>query len=240
MAMVKCPECGKDISSKADKCLNCGYNVMEYFEKLENEQREREEYNHRIESIKIPPKHRVSWYIFCESMGFIILLAIWTSYMSPKPPKSNEVIFSLVICVLFSVVFPILIYRAETKRYKKIQADINGYKMQQVKLQVEYENLRENKQQIVPLKCITCGSKNISVSFQAIEGKSETISEIRKKSVITRTGNKAGRIGMIMATGGLWTIIPKKSDYKEVQKEKTNIKQIKMAICQNCGYSWKL
>lgn len=236
MAMVKCPECGRDISSKADKCLNCGYSVMEHFEKLENEQKEREEYNRRIERVKLPPKHRAVWYIYCESMGFIVLLAIWASYMSPKPPERNELIFCLVIFALFSIVLPILIYRAETKRYIRIQANIDGYKKQQI----EYEKLLENKQQIVLLKCITCGSKNISVSFQAIEGKSETISEIRKKNVVTRIGNKAGRVGMIMATGGLWAIIPKKSNYKEIQKEKTNIKQIKMAVCQNCGYSWKL
>lgn len=236
MAMVKCPECGRDISSKADKCLNCGYSVMEHFEKLENEQKEREKYNQRIERVKLPPKHMAVWYIYCESMGFIVLLAIWASYMSPKPPERNELIFCLVICALFSIILPILIYRAETKRYKRIQANIDGYKKQQI----EYEKLLENKQQIAPLKCITCGSKNISVSFQAIEGKSETISEIRKKNVVTRIGNKAGRVGMIMATGGLWAIIPKKSNYKEIQKEKTNIKQIKMAVCQNCGYSWKL
>ena len=27
MAMIKCPECGKDISDKADKCPNCGYPI---------------------------------------------------------------------------------------------------------------------------------------------------------------------------------------------------------------------
>ena len=25
MALVKCPECGKEISDKADSCPNCGY-----------------------------------------------------------------------------------------------------------------------------------------------------------------------------------------------------------------------
>lgn len=30
MALIKCPECGKEISDKADKCPNCGY----FFEKM--------------------------------------------------------------------------------------------------------------------------------------------------------------------------------------------------------------
>lgn len=25
MALIKCPECGKEISDKSDKCVNCGY-----------------------------------------------------------------------------------------------------------------------------------------------------------------------------------------------------------------------
>ena len=31
MALIKCPECGKEISDKADKCINCGYplNLLE-------------------------------------------------------------------------------------------------------------------------------------------------------------------------------------------------------------------
>ena len=25
MALIKCPECGKEISDKSDKCIHCGY-----------------------------------------------------------------------------------------------------------------------------------------------------------------------------------------------------------------------
>lgn len=25
MALIKCPECGKEVSDKAEKCINCGY-----------------------------------------------------------------------------------------------------------------------------------------------------------------------------------------------------------------------
>lgn len=34
MALIKCPECGKDnISDVAESCPNCGYRVKEHFEK---------------------------------------------------------------------------------------------------------------------------------------------------------------------------------------------------------------
>lgn len=30
MALIKCPECGKEISDKARECINCGYPIKEY------------------------------------------------------------------------------------------------------------------------------------------------------------------------------------------------------------------
>ena len=27
MALIKCPECGKDVSSEAIQCLNCGFKI---------------------------------------------------------------------------------------------------------------------------------------------------------------------------------------------------------------------
>ena len=30
MALIKCPECGKEISDKAVACVNCGYPIREF------------------------------------------------------------------------------------------------------------------------------------------------------------------------------------------------------------------
>lgn len=30
MALIKCPECGKDVSDKSDVCIHCGYPLKEY------------------------------------------------------------------------------------------------------------------------------------------------------------------------------------------------------------------
>lgn len=88
--------------------------------------------------------------------------------------------------------------------------------------------------------CPKCNGENIEYTFIETEHKSKGCAETRKKSVVTRTGNKAGRAGMILATGGLWALTPKKSKYNEKQKEKTTISNQKMAICQDCGHSWKV
>ena len=38
MALINCPECGKEnVSDSANSCPNCGYNIKEHFEKLNRE-----------------------------------------------------------------------------------------------------------------------------------------------------------------------------------------------------------
>ena len=37
MSLIKCPECGKEISEKANVCINCGYPISEYVEELKKE-----------------------------------------------------------------------------------------------------------------------------------------------------------------------------------------------------------
>ena len=31
MALIKCPECGKEISDKAEICVNCGINMFLFY-----------------------------------------------------------------------------------------------------------------------------------------------------------------------------------------------------------------
>ena len=38
MALVKCPECGNEVSDQASMCPNCGYNVQEHFKKIKQEE----------------------------------------------------------------------------------------------------------------------------------------------------------------------------------------------------------
>jgi hypothetical protein len=53
MALVKCPECGKEnVSDSAEACPVCGYPIKAYYEKIkieENEKREKEKVDHELE-----------------------------------------------------------------------------------------------------------------------------------------------------------------------------------------------
>ena len=90
------------------------------------------------------------------------------------------------------------------------------------------------------MRCPCCGGNNINITIDSIGETNTGKSETRKKSIVTRAGNSMGRAGMIVATGGLWALTPKKSKYVTKGKGHTNYIQRKIAICQQCGNSWQL
>ncbi len=88
--------------------------------------------------------------------------------------------------------------------------------------------------------CARCGSDNLAFSVQYGQQIIGATSEVRKKSIISRAGNDIGRAGMILATGGLWALTPKRSKYKETITINTRETKHKIAVCQDCGYSWEM
>lgn len=88
--------------------------------------------------------------------------------------------------------------------------------------------------------CPYCGRYNIQYTTQIINEVIGSTRETRKKGAITRAGNSIGRAGMMLATGGLWALTPKRSKYKEIEKVKTRNIQITVGVCQDCGYSWEV
>lgn len=52
MALIKCPECGKQVSNKAEACIHCGYkfeNVLDLLGFVDRQRKVREEAFRRIE-----------------------------------------------------------------------------------------------------------------------------------------------------------------------------------------------
>lgn len=37
MALIKCPECGKDVSDTADVCMNCGFSIRKWMKRRRKE-----------------------------------------------------------------------------------------------------------------------------------------------------------------------------------------------------------
>lgn len=147
--LIKCPECGNDVSDFAEQCIHCGFPLKK----------------HRREYFDVPE--------YKESL--------WT--------KTGR-----FLCDIFL-------------------------------------KLSNNT-------CARCNSHNINMTYETMGEVHTGRVEARKKSIVTRAGNKAGRAGMIMATGGLWALTPKKSKYNDVYKERVRYEQRKIYTCMNCGYVW--
>ena len=69
MPLIKCPDCGRQVSSLADVCPNCGYP----FAKLREEAARKEESRKRAEFLANPPKPR------CEACQYYSKILEWDS-----------------------------------------------------------------------------------------------------------------------------------------------------------------
>lgn len=49
MSLINCPECGKEISDKADICIGCGFPIKEYLNKTEEEKAKKERQEKELE-----------------------------------------------------------------------------------------------------------------------------------------------------------------------------------------------
>ena len=52
MGLIKCPECGKEVSDKSTTCVNCGYPILDYVCDLEREKAEQLKQEQKKEELK--------------------------------------------------------------------------------------------------------------------------------------------------------------------------------------------
>lgn len=89
--------------------------------------------------------------------------------------------------------------------------------------------------------CMKCLGTNIQFAFVTTSETSTGTIESKKRSLAERTVNKTGRGLANMATMGLYgAVTPKKGKYKEYTSSTTTVHSQKMALCQDCGNSWKV
>lgn len=82
MALIKCPECGKEISSKSKACIHCGYPISEDYELLQiaNQQEELENQIPNFDHDKICPVCKAQMFeyekdrgvVACQVCGYVI------------------------------------------------------------------------------------------------------------------------------------------------------------------------
>ncbi len=188
MALIKCPECGKNVSEKVEFCPHCGYNVQKYYQEIEEAKEKRKKYlaqkeleeRCKITSLK-PTKPKFYLEIFPVLAGvFLICYGIVIGHDYYKI-KSWIMILSGIVWLLLAVYLiykKISTYNKLMSEYELAQADYNAYydmKQKQRKEEREkYEREELNRQIELSknAKCPYCNSHNttkISVTSKAVD-----------------------------------------------------------------------
>lgn len=155
MALVKCPECGREnVSDNAESCPDCGYGIRTYFEKKKDEENRKEELVRKLNSIPMPrepekpfanlgAKIIIGFFVFEAILG-IIVDGNW---------------FLTIVCIgIIFMFFGIEYsnYNKELEKYKNAKEDFERYKKEELKRQ----QLAQVKEALKP-RCPQCGSTNI-------------------------------------------------------------------------------
>lgn len=203
MALIKCPECGREnISDVAESCPSCGYRVKEHFEKkiaerenyesqlkqvIEDKQRElfeRQKLEQRINSVPMPKKPVVN-------KGFIVFVLIaivffsWVMLYVPETPNVVGWVMMICIFVVASVIMYCPVYFEQKKRYKFVQENFAEYQ----RLVIEEQDARnkraekERREQKIP-RCPHCNSSEF-----------EKITTVDRMLSVGMVGLASGKIG---------------------------------------------
>ena len=175
MALVKCPECGKEnVSDSADTCPNCGFGIKNYFEKKKQTELNRRRYEEKLKNIPKPEVPSFSWETFW-TVGWFGFLGF---------------IFGPVVgftALLFFGIIAYLIARSDYKealeKYQLAMTDFEKYKRQEL-MEEQIRETRKAAEEAAKPRCPQCNSTNI-----------EKISTVNRATSIAMTGLASNKIG---------------------------------------------
>lgn len=115
MALVKCPECGKEISDKASVCINCGYPISEPTEPQKTED------DHCVCSESYQPTNNGS-----EEKTFSSEIRK-TNYVEEKHPIWKRWWFLILMCIFIPPVGLCLLWISKKPRYALVRIIITVF-----------------------------------------------------------------------------------------------------------------
>ncbi len=184
MALMKCPECGKEnVSDTSSTCPECGYNIQKYLQELREKEQDEKEFQYILSTIEIPevhePKEPDSYVpgVIGSVIAYLFLLACIVI--------ADGGSFAIGLVTLLYIAFLVLLYvsienekkeftkalieyQEKLKENEEIRNNIEQYRMdkakeilEQKKLERFLEELRAERNR--KLHCPKCGSENIGV-----------------------------------------------------------------------------
>lgn len=148
MALIKCPECGKEISDKASVCINCGYPISEHVEEIKREEEQKKIDQLRNQQEAEKSKHTRCMYCgvdavgedgYCESCGAYQSAnsdkqaktfsseARKTNYAAEKPKFFERGLFLTFMCIFIPPVGLCLLWVAKKPKYAPARTTLSVF-----------------------------------------------------------------------------------------------------------------
>ena len=195
MALVNCPECGREnVSDTADTCPACGYNIKAHYNKIkkiakkkEDELRAKERMEATIEKwadeVKMPEKPKREFRILCYMGVFLVaffLLSLWG--------KSTLGFIGVGIFVVFFFIPYTVCFNNDLHKYQSdlenAKKDFRAYQLEKARARWETAQYRPAAPDPSAPRCPHCGSTNI-----------ERISTLDRAISVEMVGLASGKIG---------------------------------------------
>ena len=210
MALIKCPECGREnVSDSAEMCPGCGYGIKAHFEKIEQEklkeqqrieykkakikrdQEAKEREQKRIRNVPKPERPVFSRglivYIVVATIFFSWLM-LYTPTLYNEEPKGGMWILELLVFIGLPLLIYLPNYNKKNEDYQLACKDFEMYQKKIVKEQDETlkRQQKELEQKIAnAIKCPNCGSINTK--------KITTTSRVISTAMVGMASSKIGK-----------------------------------------------
>ena len=195
MALVKCPECGKEnVSSTATACPQCGFNIKEYYEQeklLRQEEQEaawrKETFERRVSNVEIPKEPEMGGYIKIFIVLSVFSVICWFG-------ADNEVQQGLVLFAWASLTWlDRKMYSQNYEEYEEALKDAQAYKYKVARRQQAEAEMRERQEELdekgIPY-CPKCGSTHVGLTTRDYKITTGYIGASEAMNICQKCGHK--------------------------------------------------
>ena len=173
MALIKCPECGKEnVSDSAEMCPECGYGIKAHFDLVKQRQLNQEIRQRKLESVRMPERPKRMNFAY----GLAIFFGVGGLFAYTVLP-GMVIIWILFVC--WMCYEGSKQYNRETEKYNLALTNFEKYQQETVREQ-EYKARIESMKP----KCPACGSTDI-----------QKITTMDRAVSISVVGAASGKIG---------------------------------------------
>lgn len=178
MALIKCPECGKEnVSDSAKSCPVCGYGIKEHYDRINERKQQKMIYEARMNNVKEPEKPKDDLYVVIICVVSAVALLIF--FIELPGLGITFFIGLLIIAAIFYSKYLTAMqqYKDDCELYKNNRKEYQRRVVQKEDFHIAMEELKP--------KCPQCNSTNIE--------KISTVDRAISVEIVGLASNKIGK-----------------------------------------------